>query len=1232
MALNFLNNGYFAGKVGIGTESPGALLHLVGTTPELRIATAADGQTARLGLYEDAAGTHHGGYIQYVGGGDTLRLGIVNSTVNTDVITIKDNFNVGIGTTNPAHTLDVRGPDTDNAIIARFYSSEGSRGDFIIRNGSSTAPTTYIGTGGGSEELSIGTEDTNAIYIDNQQRVGIGTTSPDSLLTVSGSSLQNSNNAGIELSNSHNAQTVLLIENTTSRKYEVAVGGSANSIGNGSFYIYDGTAGDARLVIDSSGNVGIGDTTPLSKLEVAGSIKSTNYDTSHTSESGVTLGYNVTESMAYLETWTSKPLTFRTYNYQAFNISGNEAMRIDTSRNVGIGTTSPTGYGASANTLEVRGASGTGAGLIRVSNAGNTVGAAFYSGSASSTLGTQTNHELNIATNNTSRVVIGNTGAVKFSAYAAGTLVTDASGNISVSSGGGAGGPYLPLSAGPSYPLTGDLYQTMGAIGVAQTDQDYLAKIYESNADGFMSLYTGQPTPLERIRISSYGDSFFVPANNGKVGIGTTTPNNLLSLRKDVADGDVAIYLQNYNSVIGSTNETVSIKFAHGNDSGTGYVGAAIVGGKEGDFESNPSNVKGFISFNTNNGSVSNVLNERMRIEAGGNVGIGTTSPGSRRLSVVKDTGITAGFNDITEFLDTTLGGGGSVSLNIGKANSSKNLGKMAFKYVSSGSNSNALNFGFYDADNLMTLQAGGNVGIGTTSPVSLLHIKGADPVFTIQDTSTGTAQASSTLRLGESGSGGVLDVYWDIKQASDILNTHLEINHSANGNALTILDNKNVGIGTTSPTAKLHIVGTGLFTGLVSGITPVAAANFVTKAYVDGSGGGTGPFLPLAGGTLTGNLNGTSATFAGNVVTGPVLSITGTATGSPYIQLIQGGTQRAYLQYADTGDNLVLQSDGQTTFKTGGNIDALNLDSSQNAIFAGDIIGGGSITIGSGGAYNAGAIYSDANWGMIFRALQTSPNNSDFLFANSADVERLRITSTTADFSVTVDAPTFVGDLNGTINTATTGFTQANAVNNTTIATTAYVTNKIGEIPAGLQFEGTWDASTGNPPSASPENGQFWIVSVAGSTNLSGITDWKVGDWAIYVVAGSGTDGWQKVDNSSVLDGSGTGGTVTGWAGSGTSNTLTNSPITFSGNNTSFPDDATFDTNIILEGNIYHKNDTNTYFGFNPGASEDDTIIFNTAGSERMRIDSSGRVGIGTSDIEETLTIAKTMVATELL
>jgi hypothetical protein len=77
-------------------------------------------------------------------------------------------------------------------------------------------------------------------------------------------------------------------------------------------------------------------------------------------------------------------------------------------------------------------------------------------------------------------------------------------------------------------------------------------------------------------------------------------------------------------------------------------------------------------------------------------VGIGEASP-TRTLSVKEDTGRTSGFTDIAEFLDSTLGAGGSVSLNIGKAASNKNLGKMAFKYAGNASNSNSLNFGFFD-------------------------------------------------------------------------------------------------------------------------------------------------------------------------------------------------------------------------------------------------------------------------------------------------------------------------------------------------------------------------------------------------------------------------------------------------------------------------------------------------------------------------------------------------------
>ena len=47
----------------------------------------------------------------------------------------------------------------------------------------------------------------------------------------------------------------------------------------------------------------------------------------------------------------------------------------------------------------------------------------------------------------------------------------------------------------------------------------------------------------------------------------------------------------------------------------------------------------------------------------------------------------------------------------------------------------------------------------------------------------------------------------------------------------------------------------TGTFSGLVSGITPTAAANFATKAYVDALTPGAGVFLPLAGGIMSGNI-----------------------------------------------------------------------------------------------------------------------------------------------------------------------------------------------------------------------------------------------------------------------------------------------------------------------------------------------------------------------------------------
>ena len=74
---------------------------------------------------------------------------------------------------------------------------------------------------------------------------------------------------------------------------------------------------------------------------------------------------------------------------------------------------------------------------------------------------------------------------------------------------------------------------------------------------------------------------------------------------------------------------------------------------------------------------------------------------------------------------------------------------------------------------------------------------------------------------------------------------------------------------------------------------------------------------------------------------------------------------------------------------------------------------------------------------------------------------------------------------------------------------------NQINAVVGSVNFQGVWNASTNSPSLASGvgTKGYYYIVTVAGSTNLNGITDWKLGDWAIY----DGT-AWQKVDNTDAV------------------------------------------------------------------------------------------------------------------
>ena len=147
------------------------------------------------------------------------------------------------------------------------------------------------------------------------------------------------------------------------------------------------------------------------------------------------------------------------------------------------------------------------------------------------------------------------------------------------------------------------------------------------------------------------------------------------------------------------------------------------------------------------------------------------------------------------------------------------------------------------------------------------------------------------------------------------------------------------------------------------------------------------------------------------------------------------------------------------------------------------------------------------------------------------------------------------------------------------------------GQISAttGLAYEGTWDPGTSATAGGTPDlrlagakvNGHFYICSAAGSgtPNGDGTTpnSWLTGDWVIYVANGSATDGWQKLDQTNEVLGSGAANKIAKWTATntlgtglieddGTTVTIgTNGNLTVQGD-TILGDDAAADT-ITLNG-----------------------------------------------------------------
>jgi hypothetical protein len=98
---------------------------------------------------------------------------------------------------------------------------------------------------------------------------------------------------------------------------------------------------------------------------------------------------------------------------------------------------------------------------------------------------------------------------------------------------------------------------------------------------------------------------------------------------------------------------------------------------------------------------------------------------------------------------------------------------------------------------------------------------------------------------------------------------------------------------------------------------------------------------------------------------------------------------------------------------------------------------------------------------------------------------------------------------------------TGVNITGGTVVATDSILTafgklqNQINGLIGSSIYQGVWNAATNTPALASGVGvrGYYYIVNVAGTTNLDGITDWFVGDWAIF----DGT-AWQQVDNTDAV------------------------------------------------------------------------------------------------------------------
>ena len=202
-------------------------------------------------------------------------------------------------------------------------------------------------------------------------------------------------------------------------------------------------------------------------------------------------------------------------------------------------------------------------------------------------------------------------------------------------------------------------------------------------------------------------------------------------------------------------------------------------------------------------------FNDHVRIDSSGTVLVGATAQqyGSSKLEVADSD------NAILYFYNTDVSASGTVTLAFGPSNSitGSQIKCIASEDFSTSANRTAgLAFETRQDGTLaerMRIDSSGNIGIGTTSPQTITHVFGADPILRIQDSSTSIADGFAAIQLAESGAGGSLNNYWQIalEGNSGTSTDHLTFKDGTD-ERMRIDSSGNVGIGTTSPDRVFEI------------------------------------------------------------------------------------------------------------------------------------------------------------------------------------------------------------------------------------------------------------------------------------------------------------------------------------------------------------------------------------------------------------------------------------------